>query len=555
MSCKIPPEVEEYLQIIETEQQRVNAETKALAAMIRRIFGTEDITVDEEKAEHYLSLEKYLPYKLFPWQRALTILWLCTYRSDGQPRFTTAFCMLARGAGKDGTIAFNSFCLVSPFNRVQRYNVDICANNEEQAVTPLKDLVEVLETPSHESRLKRHFYHTKELVQGRWNKGIIKGRTNNPKGRDGMRSGAVIFNEVHAFQNYDNIKVFRTGQGKVAEPRVGIFSSNGDVSDGPLDDYLRRGREILLEGLPDNGFLPLIYCLPNLEAVHDPLNWTMANPSLAYLPNLMLETETEYREWLDHPEQNGDFITKRMGLRQGRQELAVTDYEKVKATNRPLPELAGRECVIGIDYAQLSDMAAVDIHFKEGNFRYDICRAWLCLKSKDLPRIKAPWQDWANRGLLYLVDDVNISPQIIAEYVAEACRKYDVKKIAMDNFRWGAVADAFRAIGIDAADKSRVKLVRNSDIYQVEQLIQLCFDMGYYVWGDNVPLRWAVNNTKRMPAAKKNGGVDTGNFYYAKIEPKSRKNDPFMAVVAAMTIESELSGDSAEWVEIPEILI
>lgn len=223
MSCKIPPEVEEYLQIIETEQQRVNAETKALAAMIRRIFDTEDITVDEEKAGHYLSLEKYLPYKLFPWQRALTILWLCTYRSDGQPRFTTAFCMLARGAGKDGTIAFNSFCLVSPFNRVQRYNVDICANNEEQAVTPLKDLVEVLETPSHESRLKRHFYHTKELVQGRWNKGIIKGRTNNPKGRDGMRSGAVILTRCTPSKTMTTSKFSEPGRAKSPSHGSGFF--------------------------------------------------------------------------------------------------------------------------------------------------------------------------------------------------------------------------------------------------------------------------------------------------------------------------------------------
>lgn len=59
--------------------------------------------------------------------------------------------------------------------------------------------------------MNRHYYHTKELIQGRKNKGVVKGRTNNPKGRDGMRSGKVIFNEVHQFENYDNIKVFITG--------------------------------------------------------------------------------------------------------------------------------------------------------------------------------------------------------------------------------------------------------------------------------------------------------------------------------------------------------
>lgn len=35
-------------------------------------------------------------------------------------------------------------------------------------------------------------------------------------------------------------------------------------------------------------------------------------------------------------------------------------------------------------------------------------------------------------------------------------------------------------------------------------------------------------------------GVDTGNYIYAKIEGKSRKTDPFMALVAGMTAESVL---------------
>src|SRR5699024_9345999 len=156
-------------------------------------------------------------------------------------------------------------------------------------------------------------YHTKELVQGRTNKGVIKSRTNNPKGRDGMRSGMVVFNEVHQLENYDNITVFVTGQGKVAEPRLGIFTSNGEVNDGPLDDYLERGRRILVDGEEDGGFLPFICCLENKDQVHDPANWTMANPSLAYMPHLQKEIEDEYAAWLLNPEENTSFITKRMG--------------------------------------------------------------------------------------------------------------------------------------------------------------------------------------------------------------------------------------------------
>lgn len=276
------------------------------------------------------------------------------------------FAMVGRGAGKDGFIAFSSFAVLSPYNPVGHYNVDICAVNEEQAVTPCRDVSETLEIPKNQAKLNRFFYHTKELVQGRQNKGVMKGRTNNPKGRDGMRSGMIIFNEAHAYENYDNIKVFTTGLGKVAEPRIGIFSSNGDVSDGVLDDYLKRSKEILFGEQPDGGFLPFVCRLDDISEADDPQNWTKANPSLFYFPHLQQEIADEYGEWKRHPEQNGDFIVKRMGIRAGQKEISVTDYEKIKATNKPIPNLRGRDCVIGIDYAELNDFASVNIHFRDG---------------------------------------------------------------------------------------------------------------------------------------------------------------------------------------------
>lgn len=537
MSCKLPPAVTAYLEAVEADKPRACPEQHALAAHIRRCFEIEDLRVDTEQLRRYLSLSRYFPYKdLFLWEQFLTALWMCTYTADGRPRWKTLFSMVGRGAGKDGFIAFVSMCSTSPYNPVGSYNVDICANNEEQAMTPVLDLVNTLELPKSEAKLKRFYYHTKELVQGRKNRGVVKGRTNNPKGRDGMRSGMVIFNEVHQFENYNNIKVFITGQGKVAQPRVGIFTSNGEVNDGPLDDYLARGRRILFENEPDNGFLPFICCLETREQVHDPENWYMANPSLFYLPDLFQETADEYRDWVEHPEQNGDFLTKRMGLRAGFQEISVTDYEKILKTNKPQPDLRGWTCTVGLDYAELSDWAAVNFHFRRGADRFDINRAWVCLQSKTLPRIKAPWRAWAKEGHLTAVDDVSISPNLIAAYIQDAARCYNIKALAMDHYRWTLVSESMRAIGFDAADKNRVKLVRPSDIMQVEPVIQECFDRELFYWGDQPHLRWSVNNTKRVRSSRKQG-VDTGNFIYAKIEAKSRKTDPFMALVASMTIE------------------
>src|SRR5699024_6540369 len=131
-----------------------------------------------------------------------------------------------------------------------------------------------------------------------------------------------------------------------------------------------------------------------------------------------------------------------------------------------------------------------------------------------------------------------------------AGQRYNVKMLAMDNYRWTLVSESLRKIGFDAQDKSRVKLVRPSDIMQVEPVIQECFDRELFTWGDNPCLRWAVNNTKRVRSSR-SLGVDTGNFIYAKIDAKSRKTDPWMALVASMVIEPVLGGGAAA--EIPPV--
>lgn len=541
-SCDLHPAIRNYIDIVQSGEHRVCPEQEALARHVLRCFETENLTVDTNRLDKYLGIAKYFPYKrLLPWEEFLIALWDCTYGADGLPRWSDLFAMLARGAGKDGFIANDGACSISPYNPVPHYDVDIAANCEDQAVRPVQDIVEMLETPQYAAKLNKFYYHTKELVQGRKNSGKIVGHANAPKNVDGLRSGKVIFNEVHQYENYDQIKVYISGLGKVKDPRTGYLTSNGEISDGPLDDFLARGERILFDGEPDNGFLPFICRIGSIDEVQDEANWYKANPSLAYFPSLLSETRKQYRDWLEHPEQNGNFLSKRMGLRAGFTEISVTDREKVTATAKPLPDLRGWACVVGIDYAELSDWASIVYHFRRGNDRFDICHTWLCLKSKTLSRVKAPWKDWAEKGHITAVDDVSISPELLAEDIRQMGRIYNIRKLAMDNFRWTLVSDAFRKIGFDANDKNRVKLVRPSDIMTVDPIIQECFDRGYFHWGDCPPLRWAVSNTKRVPASRKSGS-DTGNFYYAKIEAKSRKTDMFMALVAAMIIEPALGG-------------
>ena len=539
-TCELPKEVQEWIDIVEQDQYRCCEEQHLLVEHVKKCFAEEDIYIDQEQLSNYMKIcRTYIPFDLFPWQRFVITLHDCTYwRDTGQPRWPDLFCMIGRGAGKDGTIATESMCLTSPYHGIREYDVDICANNEEQAIRPVQDLTGFFEDPAVQKKIKKFYHWTKERIISVKTRSVIKGRTNSPKGKDGLRSGIVIFNEIHQYPNYDNINVFTTGLGKKKHPRRSYYTTNGDVREGPLDDILADGEDVLRSGADDNGTLYFICKLDSKEEVDDEANWTKANPSLPYLPDLQLETRKEYKEWKKNPDRLPAFMSKRMNLPESAKESAVAEWDAIAGTNQEIPDLKGWNCTVGIDYASTTDWVAVNLHFRKGNDRYDINKAWMCSASRDIPRIKAPWQEWCKTEYLEYVDDIEIHPSIPANYIYEMGKIYNITMVAIDSYRYSLLSDALSKVGI-SKEKKNLMLVRQTDIIKVVPVIDHCFLNGYFHWGDNPVLRWGANNTKTIRYGR-DVGADKGSFVYAKIEAKSRKNDTFMSLVASMVPENEI---------------
>ena len=541
--------IQDYIQSIRSGEIPASREMHQACDYIEGKLNNPDVFVDTEKTEKSVELiERYFRMKLFPWEKFVLALIHCYYKSSDTLVFTEYLIMMGRGNGKNGFISGVAWYLTTMYHGVSGYNVDIIANSEDQAKTSFEDIYQMLEDTWAKS--KKFFYKSKEEIVSLRTRSYIKFNTSNARTKDGKRSACLIFDEIHEYQNSDTIKVFRSGFGKRKHSRTFYITTNGYVRDGVLDDRLRIAHDVLNGEIKNSRLCPLIYKLDDEKEADNKELWVKANPSLPYLPTLHLEIEQNFIDKDYDPTVASDLYTKRFNLPKGNAEIAVTDYSKVKATSRELPKLDGWTCTVGMDYAELSDWAAVNLHFRRGPQRYDINHAWLCTKSKTLQRVKAPWREWADRGIVTVVDDVSIHPDLLADYIRLAGQRYNVKMLAMDNYRWTLVSESLRKIGFDAQDKSRVKLVRPSDIMQVEPVIQECFDRDLFTWGDNPCLRWAVNNTKRVRSSR-SLGVDTGNFIYAKIDAKSRKTDPWMALVASMVIEPVLGGGAAA--EIPPV--
>lgn len=543
---QIPREIQEYIDIVETGKVNTCKEQKQLVALVKKAFETETLKIDTAQVAKYLSYQKYFPFALFPWEVFCFVLHNCVFRSDGQPRWSDLFILMGRGGGKNGYLSFEDFCLITETNGVAYYDIDICANSEEQAKTSFDEIYNILENPKWRKKFEKNFRWNKTEIVNLKTRSRIKYRTNNPKGKDGLRSGKVDFDEPHAYENWDNINVFTTGLGKKPHPRRTYVSTNGDVREGPLDQLIEKSEKILNGELPDNGFLPFICKLNDKADVHNPDLWEEANPSLPYLPILKEQMQREYADYLLDPVINNAFMTKRMNIPEGNKDAEVTSWENILKTKGEVPDLRGRTCVCGIDFSKTTDFVSAFLLFKDRDTYYGIHHSWFCSASHDKHRIKYPLHEAVAKGVLTIVEDVEINPTVIADWIGQQRYIYNIEKIAIDSYRYSLLSRALRDVGFDANDK-QIKLVRPSDIMQVVQKISSMFIGNKIIWGDDSLMRWFTRNAKLEPAPN-------NNFKYGKIEPKSRKTDGFMAFVNAVILDDELP-DTFDFEALPVILL
>ena len=525
--------IQKYINLVRKAPYRMCEEQYQLCNLIEKIFETEELVVDSEQLDKYLAFQKYFPFDFLDWEVFCFALHNCVYKKNGQLRFPVLFIYVGRGAGKNGYLGFEDFCLLTPVNGIKHYNIDIFAMSEQQAKTSFNDVYNVLE--ENKSFMKKYFRWTKEVITNLKTGSELAFNTSNPKTKDGFRPGKVDFDEYHAYENMKLVDVAVTGLGKVPLPRRTIVTTDGDVRDGPLDTMLDKSRRILSGELPDNGMIPFICRIKDKEDIKNPDNWPMANPSYPYFANLQEEMKLEYDDYVIDPLGNASFATKRCNCTSGAiKEDVVTDWKNIKATNIIIPEFEhGTNAVGGLDYASTEDFVSAAILVIQDGIDYVYQHTWICEASKDLPRIKAPLKEWEGRGLCEFVKGPEISPDLPAQWFDSMSERFNILKIGIDKYRYTLMSKALAEYGFLADKDGKIKIVRPSDEMQLIPTLTSLFNNNRIAVGDDPLMRWCINNSKRVTST-------ASNMTYGKIEPKSRKTDAFKALVAAEICRDEL---------------
>ena len=535
-------------QIVHCRYQELMLENLLLPVLARP-----DVWFDEGAVAQGLTLQKYFPYDLLPWEVFLfAVIAGVKFVGTNDIYFDEIRIIVGRGNGKNGFIDFLAFYFISPAHGVMGYDVDLLANSEEQAKTSFSDLFQLITQPADPRQaraLAANFHATLTVIEGLKTHSAIRYNTSSKRGKDSKRTGCLILDETHEYLDFSNINTLRSGMGKRRNSRVIEISTNGNVRGAVFDRRRQQDVDTLRFYNPENRTF-VFWCRIEQESEwEDPACWGKANPSLDAFPTLRAQMAKEVREMPYNLEYFPEFMAKRMNFPVGNKDLEVASWEDICATDQPLIDLEGRPCVGGIDYARTNDFVSCFLRFRVGGMHYLIQHTFICAQSRDLPGIKAPLREWEAKGDVEFVYDVEVPAALVAEWFAGQAKRYQVLTIAIDSFRFSLLSHALRSVGFDAKDRKNIWLVRPSDLQKAFPVINSAFVTHTLAIGDCPVFRWAANNTKKERVGQ--------NWQYAKIEPNYRKNDPFMAFAATFAVDHLLpEGEEAESLEeFPDLMV
>ena len=542
----IVKEIEEYLGYVKAHPKWINKKRRLLIKnIVLPTLERDDIFFDEKT---YYSCIKYCEanyYPLFPYQKFI-YAFVFMYKGD-IPLFSNFFIMMGRGNGKDGFIVPLLNFMQTPLYGVKNYHIEIVANAEQQAKDTFKVAYDVMNT----QKFKGKFRATKELITNIVTGSEMKYNTSNSGTKDGKRPGCLLLNEIHAYENYEQINVFESALGKVKHPREFIITTNGYVRDGPLDEMLTMVSEILTIGENELGYFPFICELDDKEEADNEEAWHKANPSMEFMPILANQIKKDYLEMQKLPSKRPEFFTKRLNLPERNEEETVTKWKNILAccyedivakTPRRTPDTRDKLAILAIDYADVRDFASAGV-LTEGEDDDYIWRqhTWVCAESPFFESIKFPLYRIGQQEFedFEIVTDPVISIQDIVNWCLQKMTEYQVVKITMDTYRYPLFKMAFEEAGISIESKDNpdgiVRLIRKigSVCGIIAPEIESLFSEKRINYGPSAIMRWYTNNT--CVATDK-----YGNKTFGKIEPKLRKNDGFMAFVAGMYSKDEI---------------
>lgn len=405
--------------------------SKELAQDSVEFFESEQVLIEGERAGK--------PFKLEPWQQAVTGCLFGWLQPNGLRRYRESLVYVPRKNGKTpwaaGMVNLVMFQDHEPGAQIYSAAADLA----QASLLYRHTAGMMLRNPEMDGRVR--IYRSLKSIEYEEEGSLYKSLTSDADTKHGLGAHFVIVDELHAHPSGDLVDVLTTSTAARREPIV-LYITTADFQRESVCnqkyDYACKVRDQVLS---DPSFLPVIYESSVDDDWTDPKVWAKANPNLGVsVKRDYLERQCERAK--NEPTYENTFKRLHLNIRT-QQDVRWVGLEKWQACAEAVDEeaLLGRTCYAGLDLSTKVDLTSYVLAFPptEDDPKWRVLPRFFAPRENAIEREKkdrVPYVTWSDQGFLYLTEgNVVDYDRVGRELLAEA-RKFDLREIAYDP--WGA---------------------------------------------------------------------------------------------------------------------
>lgn len=308
---------------------------------------------------------------------------------------------------------------------------------------------------------------------------------------DGLNPSCIVLDESHA-QTFELHDVLKSAQGARRNPLLLCPTSAGyDLLS--VGYALRTQCTKVLEGVFEaDHLLGAIYALDEGDDWRDEAVWAKAVPMIGITPD---------RDWVRRycqdaqqaPELAGEFQVKvcNLWLQSSSSWLSMSAWDACADPTLTLDTFAKQRCCIGVDLAQIDDLAAVALAFEQDDAIVGFVRLYLPKAVVDERARAVPaYRLWAASGILTLTDGEIIDYNRIEADLRTWCTQFQVQRIAFDQFGSAQICSRLAADGLPAVLESKNAKTFTAPARELEARVK----HGKFRHDGNAALKWMASN-------------------------------------------------------------
>lgn len=403
----------------------------------RYIYDTKDAYERIDFIQNCIRLTKApfynKPMTLMLWQKAfIEVVYSFKMADTGFDRFQKIVLLIARKNAKSETC---SALATTELFVGEEGNDIVCSSNDDNQASIVYDAIDLMRQlidPHDLDSKKNQRYILNKVTNTKVFK--MSDRTRNKEGRN---IGFAIVDETHEMKTNVIGKSIEQSQSLKNNPKFINITTEGFVNEGYLDEELKKCRKIINgedDGAMAERTLPWLYTQDSEREVwEDERSWQKSNPSID-----VIKKRSYLRQQLDSARVSKSdrmfVLSKDFNFKQSNAQSWLEEKDYTYTATFDLEKLRGKTVIGAVDLSETTDLTCAKIMAldSESDEKYIHTMYFIPegkLEKSDDRETGAKYKEWAEQGVLTVMEGLDNDLSKVADWFLELYTKYDIRTV------------------------------------------------------------------------------------------------------------------------------